>query len=416
LASRSVSKAEGRRFDPALDHKDLFATDPRKRHAPPLAAGDCEEPILPVSDPWAPLVIACGSHAGPGRLKVRRGFRAAGWVLLALAVLALAVTVSVGALRAHGAAEFSRWVGWATVAAVPLAAAGVLLLLWDKIKGSLARPKIGDDNSEGAQARGLRRQRMRLLPRIGRPGADAQALGVHATIPRSDADNGTVAMVGIRSQLHKLVWSRPARWIRRQIHSWGDRADSGLPTFVDRDLGPQVRQWLHDARTTGGFLLIVGDSSVGKTRLLYEAAREVLPDFKVLAPARGAGNWVNAIAETGFQLPRKLIVWLDELQRFLDGPYIDRSRGETTISAAAVRHLLSSATPVVILGTMWPEHASNLRAEERSSASGVQRPRYPGAADVLTHPQVRELSLNTFSANERADAARLSDPNPRVSE
>ena len=59
-----------------------------------------------------------------GGLEVRRGFRSAGWILLALAVLALAVTISAGALRAHSAAEFSRWVGWATVAAVPLAAAG----------------------------------------------------------------------------------------------------------------------------------------------------------------------------------------------------------------------------------------------------------------------------------------------------
>ena len=79
---------------------------------------------------------------------MRRGFRSAGWILLALAVLALAVTISAGALRAHSAAEFNRWVGWATVAAVPLAAAGVLLLLWDKIAASLTRPKISDDNNQ----------------------------------------------------------------------------------------------------------------------------------------------------------------------------------------------------------------------------------------------------------------------------
>ena len=64
---------------------------------------------------------------------MRRWFRTAAWGLLALAVLAVAVIVSVGALRAHGTAEFNRWVGLATVAAVPLAAGALLLMLLDKI-------------------------------------------------------------------------------------------------------------------------------------------------------------------------------------------------------------------------------------------------------------------------------------------
>jgi hypothetical protein len=62
-----------------------------------------------------------------------RRFRAAAWVVLGLTVLAAAAVVTVGALRAHGAARFDRWVSWATVAAVPVAAFGVLLVLWDKI-------------------------------------------------------------------------------------------------------------------------------------------------------------------------------------------------------------------------------------------------------------------------------------------
>ena len=57
-----------------------------------------------------------------GGLEVRRGVRVAAWMLLALAVLAVAVIVPVGALRAHDTEEFNRWVGLATVAAVPLAA------------------------------------------------------------------------------------------------------------------------------------------------------------------------------------------------------------------------------------------------------------------------------------------------------
>jgi hypothetical protein len=46
------------------------------------------------------------------------------------------------------------------------------------------------------------------------------------------------------------------------------------------------------AATSGGFLVLVGDSSVGKTRLLYETACRELPGFAVLAPDLGDGELV----------------------------------------------------------------------------------------------------------------------------
>lgn len=67
---------------------------------------------------------------------MRRRVRGAGWGLLALAVLVVAVVVTVGASRARGAAAFNWWVGWATVAALPVAALGVALVIWEKISPS----------------------------------------------------------------------------------------------------------------------------------------------------------------------------------------------------------------------------------------------------------------------------------------
>jgi NACHT domain len=74
---------------------------------------------------------------------MRRRVRAAGWGLLALAIVAVAAVVTAGALRAHGDAAFNRWVGWATIAAVPLAAVGVVLVVWEKI----ARGATSDETS-----------------------------------------------------------------------------------------------------------------------------------------------------------------------------------------------------------------------------------------------------------------------------
>ena len=171
--------------------------------------------------------------------------------------------------------------------------------------------------------------------------------------------------------------------------------DQDLPAFVGRDRGAEIASWMRGARQHGGFLVLVGDSSVGKTRLLCETARDVLPDFAVLAPDLGDGDLVNSIAAAAFPLP-KLIVWLDELQRFLDGPYL--TPGSTPITARAVRHLLDAPTPVVVLGAMWPEHVTQLRATEPDPHTPGQRPRYPGTADILSDGRVRQETLTSFSA------------------
>lgn len=79
-----------------------------------------------------------------------RRLRAAGWGLLAFAVVAVTVMVTVGALRAHGADAFNRWVGWATVMALLVAAVGIMPLLREKIAPDAASMamSIGDVENE----------------------------------------------------------------------------------------------------------------------------------------------------------------------------------------------------------------------------------------------------------------------------
>jgi hypothetical protein len=42
-----------------------------------------------------------------------------------------------------------------------------------------------------------------------------------------------------------------------------------------------------------------------------------------------------------------MVVWLDELQRYLDG--------EQALTGGMVRALLNAPEPVVIIGTLWPD-------------------------------------------------------------
>jgi hypothetical protein len=81
-----------------------------------------------------------------------RKARVAGWGLLALALVVLAAVVTVGALQAHGDAAFNRWVGWATVAALPVAAVGVVLVLWEKIAPNTASGELNMEENEAELA------------------------------------------------------------------------------------------------------------------------------------------------------------------------------------------------------------------------------------------------------------------------
>ena len=69
---------------------------------------------------------------------MQRRIRAGGWRVLALATVLMVVIVAVGAFMSRDTSKFNNWVGWATVAALPVAVLGVLFSLWERIDGSTA--------------------------------------------------------------------------------------------------------------------------------------------------------------------------------------------------------------------------------------------------------------------------------------
>jgi TPR repeat protein len=122
-------------------------------------------------------------------------------------------------------------------------------------------------------------------------------------------------------------------------------SDEVPPEYVPRDVDAAefgVRARVAAAAQGGGFVLLVGGSSAGKTRCAYEAVRAVLPDWRLVHPA-GPGE-VAALARAP---SARVVVWLDELQRYLDG-----AQG---LAGGVVRALLNAPDPVVIIGTMWPD-------------------------------------------------------------
>ncbi len=255
-------------------------------------------------------------------------------------------------------------------------AAAVLTVFQDAaLRPWLERRQVGGQADRAAVA-ALRAHmgRRGALPRVTE--TDPLRLGVHQAVPLPDVPENTVRLPD------------------------DPQPDPHLPTWVERGCFPELVHWLRvEAAVKGGFLLIVGDSSVGKTRLAYEAVREALPRFALLHPDDTA--LVAQVADAGFRLPR-LVIWLDELEHYLVEP-------DRTLTLPVVRRLLESLVPVVLVGTLWPETFSRLVAQGPDQA-----PTHPNAHAVLSFPGVRRLFLETFDTAERAAAEALARTDGRM--
>jgi hypothetical protein len=150
-------------------------------------------------------------------------------------------------------------------------------------------------------------------------------------------------------------------------------ADEVPPEYVPRDADDGefgVRAKIAAAAQRGGFVLLVGGSSVGKTRTAFEAVTALLPDWWLVHPAGP-----DAVAALAAAPTLRTVVWLDELQRYLDG--------EHGLTGGMMRALLSPPHPAVIIGTICQD-SSHMRTcsswMARSAAAARRAVRHTAAA------------------------------------
>ena len=176
--------------------------------------------------------------------------------------------------------------------------------------------------------------------------AKLAALGIAVSAPPADAGGPGLDAESVRPA--GAVHAGEADPRRLGVHaaiSVPEVPDEILPEYVPRDADAAefgVRARVAAAATRGGFVLLVGGSSVGKTRCAVEAVKALLPGWWLVHPAGPAEIAALAAAPS----PRT-VVWLDELQRYLDG--------EHGLTGGVVRTLLSAPHPAVIIGTLWPD-------------------------------------------------------------
>lgn len=116
-------------------------------------------------------------------------------------------------------------------------------------------------------------------------------------------------------------------------------ATDDLPVYIDRDFDFRLRTALA-VQGRGCFVILVGGSSTGKTRSLYEAVHEVAPNWRLVQPVE-----TEELLELRNDPPSRTVFWLDELQRYLGG--------HPPLSAECVWALTRKEN--IVVGTLWPD-------------------------------------------------------------
>ena len=90
----------------------------------------------------------------------------------------------------------------------------------------------------------------------------------------------------------------------------GGEREAGAPAYIPRDADTELRERL----AAGGFVLLIGDSTAGKTRAAFEAIRGPLADHVLISPAAR-----EAVAAAVGAAARELrcVLWLDDLETYL---------------------------------------------------------------------------------------------------
>jgi tetratricopeptide (TPR) repeat protein len=127
-----------------------------------------------------------------------------------------------------------------------------------------------------------------------------------------------------------------------------------LTKYFERDARAHLDQALNASKARGGRIVLVGEPGSGRSRLVYEVLQnresfQQRPMFKLNSPA----DFQRLPSPAG-----NAVLWLDDLRVFLDDvgdawPELRRKLG-----------------PIVLIGTVFPEHKSDLIS---SPLSGVAR-------------------------------------------
>ncbi len=144
-------------------------------------------------------------------------------------------------------------------------------------------------------------------------------------------------------------WDPSDLGVHRSINADADCAPadvSSLTPYILRPHDEELRNLL-SVITYPLTVILVGESSTGKTRSCLEALRHCIPDWPIVYAA-GARD-LREILNSDFDLENH-VVWLDEAQSYLDG------EDSSEVANLLTRIMINRSKPMVVLGSMWPQY------------------------------------------------------------
>ncbi len=126
--------------------------------------------------------------------------------------------------------------------------------------------------------------------------------------------------------------------------------DSDLPPYVPRDADELIQRRVRTAAERGGAVLLVGDSTAGKSRTLLHALQQTVPERHLVVPFPDTD--LPALADRMKTTPpegesERWVLWLDDLDRYL-------GRDERGLTEGVLRVLTAART--VLAATMRSEY------------------------------------------------------------
>jgi hypothetical protein len=325
-------------------------------------------------------------------------------------VAAVAVLLAAGALGLLiWSLAASRQLAWLTSISNVLA---VDLAAWTASAGMLAWViRSGNPAVDGIAARASRSPGLPAGPVSGTRGGQFGKKNAQVNYFIGDATRGHESWFwqGSADGAGPQGQSRafPVRDARTQAHKLGVHqavevpgATDDHPAYVPRDTDCKVggvRAAITTASRDSGFVVVVGDSSSGKTRTLLEAVITAVPDWWLLRPQNAA-----EIEDLAKEAPARIVVWVDNLRSYLDGD---------DLKEATVSTLLLGPGPVILAGTLWPEYVDEYTAVPGVGHGDPHREARGVISQATCVPLESQLSLD-----ERARAEQLAAEDPRIRE
>ena len=166
-----------------------------------------------------------------------------------------------------------------------------------------------------------------------------------------------------------------------------------VPAYVPRDVDEDLRRRL----VGSGFVVLVGDSSAGKSRAAFEAVIAVLPDHVLIVPQNRDAVPAAVSAAEG---TRRCVLWLDDLESYVG------AGGLTRVGVA--RLIAGRRTHRVIVATLRAAEEALLTSDAAGEEGGWQSRRDAREALELAH-RIPVSRLFSEPELERA-SARAWDP------